>query len=192
MDLTRFTDAQLAIIEGVPGAGKTTLQEQLRLAARGRPVTVFPEEALLFGWVHAWLPGIDALRLSLMHSLLDHIERSLARNPGALFILTRFHISYLVFAKAPDMPAYDALLERLRKLSVIVLVPQLPPSAIGARALHVERDDPAWRMHLDRRLAQSGFADLAAMYTAEQDKVRGILAAQRLPCEILDATGLAG
>ncbi len=190
MDVTRFTKAQVVIIEGVPGAGKTSLQEQLRLAAHGRSASFFPEEALLFGWIHAWLPGIDELRMSLMQRVVDHIEHSLSESPRNLFVLNRFHISYLVFARSPDMQAYDALLARLRKFAVLVLVPQLAPAVVAERALHVERVDPLWRIHLDKRLAQSGFRDLAAMYTAEQDKVRQMLATQQLPYEIMEGSEL--
>jgi hypothetical protein len=191
MDVTRFTETQLIIIEGVPGAGKTQLQERLKQSVEGRTVHVFPEEALLFGWMHAWLPGIDALRISLMHCLLDHIEALLAQDPQALFILNRFHISYLVFAKMPDSEAYDALLARLRQLAVLVLVPRLGEADVADRALHLERDDPLWRTHLDKRLATSGFSELAAMYLAEQESVRQILSAQQLPYEILDAAAFA-
>jgi thymidylate kinase len=191
MDVTRFTEAQLIIIEGVPGAGKTQLQERLQLSVEGRTVHVFPEEALLFGWMHAWLPGIDELRMSLMRGLVDHIEETLAQNPESLFVLNRFHISYLVFAKIPDTAAYEALLARLRKLAVLVLVPQLCAADIADRALHLERDDPLWRTHLNKRLQASGFRELAAMYLAEQDRVKQILSVQQLPYEILDASEFA-
>jgi|WetSurMetagenome_2_1015567.scaffolds.fasta_scaffold118482_2 hypothetical protein len=187
MDLTRFTKAQVVIIEGVPGAGKTSLQEHLRLSATGRSASFFPEEALLFGWIHAWLPGIDELRMSLMHRMIDHIEHSLAECPQNLFVLNRFHISYLIFAKAPDMEAYDALLTRLRELAVLVLVPQLSPATVADRALHIERIDPQWRAHLNKRLKDAGFRDLSAMYIAEQNKVQKILATQQLPYDILEA-----
>jgi len=187
MDVTSLTAVQAIVIEGVPGAGKTTLQERLRQSAHGRSAQVFPEEALLFGWIHAWVPGIDDLRMALMHRLLDYMEQSLAQDPRSLFILNRFHISYLVFAQAPDVAAYESLLARLRRLAVLVVVPQLAPADIEDRALHRERDDPHWRIHLDRRLAASGFGDLAAMYAAEQDKVRQMLASQALPYRILEA-----
>lgn len=191
MDVIRFTEGQLIIIEGVPGAGKTHLQERLQQSVEGRSVHVFPEEALLFGWMHAWLPGIDALRMSLMRGLVDHIEETLQQDPQALFILNRFHISYLVFAKKPDKEAYEALLAKLRKIAVVVLVPQLGAADVADRSLHLERDDPLWRMHLDKRLAASGFRELAAMYLAEQDKVREILSVQQLPYEILNASEFA-
>lgn len=191
MDVTRFTKARVIIIEGVPGAGKTQLQEQLRQSAQGRAVHVFPEEALLFGWIHAWLPGIDELRMSLMLRLVDYIERTLALHPQTLFVLNRFHISYLVFATAPDTQAYGALLAKLRALAALVLVPQLGATDVIDRALHRERDDPLWRAHLDKRLAASGFDNLAAMYLAEQDRVRQVLSIQQLPYEILQATEFA-
>lgn len=187
MDATRLTDTRVIIIEGVPGAGKTSLQERLRQSVDGRCAHVYPEEALLFGWIHAWIPGIDALRMSLMHHLVDHMEQTLALDPHALFILNRFHISYRVFATAPDTQAYESLLARLRGLDVLVLVPQLSAGHVADRAMHRERDDPLWRTHLDRRLAQSGCSDLSAMYLAEQEKVRQMLAAQQLPYDILDA-----
>lgn len=190
MDLARFTKAQVVIIEGVPGSGKTNLQERLRLSAVGRPASVFPEEALLFGWIHAWVPGIDELRMSLMHRLIDHIEERLSQDPLSFFVLNRFHISYLVFAIAPDVNAYESLIARLRALAVLVLVPQIQPDLLADRALHIERVDPLWRQHLDKRLEKTGFHDLCTMYAAEQDKVRQILATQRLPYEILEGAEL--
>lgn len=190
MDLDRFTKAQVVIIEGVPGAGKTHLQERLRLSAAGRSANVFPEEALLFGWIHAWVPGIDALRMSLMHRMIDHIEQRLSQDPLSFFVLNRFHISYLIFASSPDVKAYESLIARLRGLAVLVLVPQIHPALLADRALHIERIDPLWRKHLDQRLAQTGFHDLCAMYTAEQDKVRQILASQQLPYEVLEGAEL--
>lgn len=186
MQTTNLDEAQLIIIEGVPGAGKTTLQETLRQAVRERDVTVFPEEALLFGWIHAWIPGIDKLRLSLMHRIADHIELAQADNPSHLFILNRFHLSYLIFADEPDMDVYDLLLGRLRDLGAQVLVPQLPSRLITERSLHVERVDPLWREHLDRRLEKSGFDDIGAMYTREQQRVRMLLAEQDISYEILE------
>jgi hypothetical protein len=185
---TNLAEARLIIIEGVPGAGKTTLQESLREAVKGRYVTVFPEEALLFGWIHAWIPGIDELRLSLMHRIAGHVEELQADNPSHLFILNRFHLSYLIFADEPDMDSYDHLLERLRDLGARVLVPQIPTRFISTRSLHVERVDPLWREHLDRRLKKSGFGDIGAMYTDEQQRVRRLLVEQKLPYEILDWT----
>jgi hypothetical protein len=190
MDLARFTKAQVVIIEGVPGAGKTNLQERLRLSAAGRSVNVFPEEALLFGWIHAWVPGIDELRMSLMHRMIDHIEHRLSHDPLSFFVLNRFHISYLVFAISPDVEAYQSLIARLRELPVLVLVPQMPPALLADRALHIERVDPLWRNHLAMRLEKTGFHDLCAMYTAEQDKVRQLLASQQLPYEVLEGAEL--
>ena len=187
MDLSRFAQTQVIIIEGVPGAGKTTLQEHFRHAANIRPVSVFSEEALLFGWIHAWLPGIDTLRMSLMNRIIDHIERTLVESPETLFVLNRFHISYRCFAKSLDMEAYDLLLARLRNLAVIVLVPQIPPDAIAERAAHVERTDPLWQAHLKKRLGNSGFSDIATMYTAEQEMVRQLLQMQQIRYEILEA-----
>lgn len=190
MDATRLARAQVVIIEGVPGAGKDSLQRQLRVMAQGRAASFFPEEALLFGWIHAWLPGIDELRMALMQRVMEQIEQSLSVDPRHLFVLNRFHLSYLLFARTPDTQAYDALIARLRELDVLVLVPQLAAKVIAERAVHVERDDPLWRVHLDRRLAESGFADPGAMYSAEQDKVRQILAMQQLPYEVLDGVEL--
>ena len=72
----------------------------------------------------------------------------------------------------------------------MILVPQLHPALLADRALHIERIDPLWRLHLDRRLQKIGFHDLCAMYTAEQDNVRQILATQQLPYELLEGTHL--
>ena len=93
MDTEKLSRARIIILEGVPGSGKTTLQKQLPHYLPERDITVFPEEALLFGWIHAWIPGIDEVRLSLMHRLVEYMRTEISENPNRVFLLNRIRCS---------------------------------------------------------------------------------------------------
>ena len=178
----------VVVIEGIPGAGKTTLQERLRRAVRDRPVHAYAEQALLFHWTHAWIPGIHALRLQLMQRMLEHMEGVLQAEPDAVFLLTRFHLSYVLLGGDGQDAAYAQLLERLAALGAEAWVPIVPDAAIAARAAHPERRDPRWQAHLQRRLAQSGSPDLTAMYRDYQQAMLDLLVRQPLAHRLLPPT----
>jgi hypothetical protein len=173
------------VIEGIPGAGKSSLQERLRREVRDRPLHVYPEEALLLHWTHAWIPGIHPLRLALMARMLDHVETVLAATPDALFVLTRFHLSYVLLGGEGDDPRYRQVVARLAALGAEAWVPMVPDAAIAARAIHPERRDPQWQAHLQRRLACEGYADLTTMYVQYQQDLRAILERQPIPHRLL-------
>ena len=173
------------VIEGSPGAGKTTLQERLQRSLRDRPLHAYAEEALLFHWTHAWIPGIHALRLQFMQGMLEHIETVLAAQPDALFLLTRFHLSYALLGGDGEDPAYLQVVARLAALGTEAWVPIVPADAIAARAAHPERRDPRWQAHLQRRLAQAGHADLSTMYVDYQQAMLALLARQPLAHRLL-------
>lgn len=168
----------IIVIEGIPGSGKSSLQERLRREVRDRPLHVYPEGALLFHWTHAWIPGIHALRLALMERILDHVEAVLDTTPDALFVLTRFHLSHVLLGGDEADPRYLRVVERLAALGAEAWVPLVPDAAIAARATHRERRDPQWQAHLQRRLALEGHADLTAMYLQYQQDLRAMLERQ--------------
>lgn len=175
----------VVVIEGIPGSGKSSLQERLRREIRDRPLHVYPEDALLFHWTHAWIPGIHALRLALMERILDHVEAALGAAPDALFVLTRFHLSYVLLAGDGDDPRYLEVVRRLAALGAETWVPMVPDAAIAARAIHPERRDPQWQAHLQRRLAFEGHADLTAMYVQYQQDMRAMLERQPVAHRLL-------
>lgn len=173
------------VIEGIPGAGKTSLQDVLQRATRDRPVHAYPEEALLFHWSHVWIPGIHALRLQLMQRMVEHIEVELEAAPDALFLLTRFHLSYVLLGGDADDREYLHVVERLAAMGAQAWVPIVPESMIAARVAHPERTDPRWQAHLRRRLAQAGHADIAEMYREYQEAMLDRLGAQALDYRLL-------
>lgn len=177
----------LVVIEGIPGAGKTSLQERLRREVRDRPLHVYPEEALLSHWTHAWIPGIHALRLALMERVLDHVEAVLDAAPDALFVLTRFHLSHVLLGGEGDDPRYLRVIDRLAALGAQTWVPIVPDAQIAARAAHTERRDPRWQAHLQRRLALGGHADITAMYAHYQQDMRAMLERQPVAHRLLPA-----
>lgn len=180
------------VIEGIPGAGKTTLQERLRHQARDRMTHVYSEEALLFHWMHAWIPGIQSLRLQVLQQMLAHIEATLADDPAALFLLTRFHLSHALLGGDADSPAYRQVLAQLAALGAEVWVPVVPAADIAARAMHVERADPLWKVLQTRRLVHEGHADFGAMYRYYQDRLLALLEQQPLAYHLLPPSGEVG
>ena len=171
-------DCRVIVIEGIPGAGKTTLARQLEQGVEGRPVASFGESALLHGWKHAYLPGIHGLRVQLHQSVLDRIEAE--PHDGALFVLTRFHLSHVLLGGDSTAVGYRHILERLAGLHAHVLVPVVPDDEIEARASHPDRDDWQWRAHLQRRMADTGCNDLRGLYGRYQAELLGLLEAQPL------------
>ena len=178
----------VVVIEGIPGAGKTTLQARLRHSVRDRPVHAFEEDALLFHWTHAWIPGIHALRLQLMQRMLEHMEGVLQAEPDAVFLLTRFHLSYVLLGGDGNDTAYDRVLDRLAALGAEAWAPIVPDASIAARAAHPERRDPRWQAHLQRRLAQGGAPDLTALYRDYQQAMLDLLVRQPLAHRLLPPT----
>lgn len=178
-------DCPALVIEGIPGAGKTALQERLQREIRDRPVHIYAEEALLFHWMHIWIPGIHALRLQLMQAMLAHIQTTLLAQPDALFLLTRFHLSHVLLGGDGDDPAYLRVVEQLAALGAETWVPIVPAAEIAGRAAHCERRDPLWQAHLQRRLATSGYPDIGTMYLHYQQDLHTWLERQPLRYRLL-------
>ena len=171
-------DCRLLVIEGIPGAGKTTLAHRLEPGVEGRPVACFSESALLHGWKHGYLPGIHGLRLQLYQSVLDHVD--LQAQHDTLYVLTRFHLSHVLLGGDSTAVGYQHLLERLTNLHAHVLVPIVPDEEIEARASHADRDDWQWRAHLQRRMADAGCNNLRGLYGRYQADLLQLLEAQPL------------
>jgi len=176
---------RIIVIEGIPGAGKSTLARSLERGVAGRRVVSFGESSLLHGWQHTYLPGIHDLRLQLYARLLDHIEERTSAEGDLLFVLTRLHLSFVLLGGDPALPAYTHVLSRLQRCNTHVLVPVVPDAAIEARARHHERDDWQWHAHLQRRLANAGCADLHTLYGGYQLALLQLLRSQPLEYTLL-------
>ena len=175
--------ARIFIIDGVAGAGKSTLRAQLKKNLGAKVVYDFAEEELLFGWKHVWIPGITEIRLEFLSRFLDYCEEKLREDPDAVFILERFHLSLAVLAWALNQelpPGYDTLIHRLKKLPVHLFIPVLDAQEIEQRASHAERSE-IWKKHLQRRLQMRKCANLEEMYTTEQEMVLRLAAEQDIP-----------
>lgn len=188
MDI-QFPNTKIVVLEGVPGAGKNTVQEHIMEHFKDKLIYLFNEEDLLFSWKHGWIPNIDEMRLSLYENFLTYCEQVTTENDDALFIVNRFHISYKLFTKLADgesQERYNNILNRLKSLLAFVVVPMLPDEHIETRASHVERVDPIWQNHLNKRLEQKGFKTLYDMYSAEQVIIKGILEEQKIPFTLIN------
>lgn len=176
-------EARIIIIEGIPGAGKNTLHQEIKDRIGNRKIYDFHEEELLFSWKHAWIRDIEKIRLTFMNRLLDYCEKIL-KEKDALFIFNRFHISLMVIAvnmDAETVKGYKKLVNRLKKLPVHIFVPILDKEEIEGRAIHRERTDEIWQLHLKKRLRHRGYSRLEDMYAQEQDEILKLLKKQGIP-----------
>lgn len=179
----QIPNTKIIILEGVPGAGKNTIQTQIKEVLSDKLIYEFDEQEVLFSWKHGWLQNIDEMRLTFYENFLSYCEDITTQNPNSVFVVNRFHISYKIFTKLNDQKSsdrYTAILDRLKKLSAFVVVPILPEHHIEQRAKHVERVDPIWQNHLNKRLEQRGFSTLQDMYMAEQIKIQDIIKEQEI------------
>lgn len=190
------SSTRIFIIEGVAGSGKSTLQTNLQEKLKNRLVYTYKEEELLFSWKHAWISGIESLRLDFMEKFLDYCEQILLKNKNAVFVLDRFHITffYLVIQHKGKTvmdegmkKRYAALIARLKKLPVHIYVPLLRPEEIEERSSHKERKEEAWALHLQKRLSTTGFNSLQEMYIDTQRIIKECLEQQDIPFTLLDA-----
>jgi deoxyadenosine/deoxycytidine kinase len=183
--------ARIFIIEGIAGSGKDTLQQQLREKLGGKLVYSFSEDELLFSWKHAWIPGIQKLRLRYLNQILDYCEQTLKENPDAVFILNRFHISLITTNTDLKKPAgYRKLIERLRALPIHIYFAVVDKEKIEERVAHKERKDPLWEWHKQKRLQSRGYATLGELYSAEQKLILKMLKAQKIPYSVVNVQAL--
>ncbi len=181
--------AKIYIIEGIAGAGKNTLHAQLKEKLKDKIIYDFNEEDLLFSWKHGWIKDIDAMRLTFQENFLDYCAKVISENSKAVFILERFHISYRFFTLLQDVLSearYEKTLQRLKDLSTFIFVPIIDNKLIESRSSHLERVDPVWKIHLEKRLKQRGCATLQEMYSLEQKKIIELLEQQGLPYRLVE------
>lgn len=181
--------AKIYIIEGIPGAGKNTLHVQLKEGLPDKIIYDFSEEELLFSWKHGWIKNIDEMRLEFYENFLDYCAKIIAEKNDAVFILNRFHISYRLYTLLTDTVSekrYENILQKLKNLSAFIFVPIVADQKIEARSAHLERTDPVWKIHLQKRLEQRGCATLQEMFSLEQKKIAELLEHQGIPYRLME------
>ncbi len=179
---------RIYIVEGIPGSGKDTYARDLlrRLGRDRQPVYYYPEDALLRSWLHLELPGTDELAITLMERLVERVEDELALCPAVVFVFNRFHLSFALTSHTPGLDdRYHALVERLRRLDVLVIISVLrPPELWRVRHPEREREQLAWRFFRQRRLAQLGATSPEAVYAEQQVRFLHLAGEQGLPYQV--------
>jgi thymidylate kinase len=181
-------NARVVIIEGIAGAGKTTLHDVLKDHFKDKKIYIFTEEELLMSWKHVFIPNLLSLRIKFLNNILDYIETELKKDDDSIFILERFHITVKIFflgAKNEFHDEYELLLSRVRKLPVCVLIPKLKESQIKERSAHKERGHQ-WDEYLRLKLEYRGYDDLEKIYIDEQRQVIDITKEQKIPFSITE------
>jgi len=178
---------KIFIVEGITGSGKDTLIKHLREKLSHKLIYDYSEEDLLANWKHFWINDIHSIRLYFMEQFLEYCETIIKNNCNAVFILNRFHLSYAVFTHLSDKKShkrYRAIVEKLLHLASCVYIAVLDEQLIESRSNHIERVDPLWKIHLQKRLATSGFSTLKDLYSSDQRKIISLAQEQGLPYEL--------
>jgi thymidylate kinase len=181
---------RLYIIEGIPGSGKDTLVRTLQhaLHSETRPVYYYPEEAVAFSYGQVFWPNITNVRLSIMETALDFVEKEFLRTPGSLFVFNRFHLSTAVaiqssIDKDQEVTArYQKIIERLHSVPVLVLLLTLEERRV-TRLTHQERlgHDFVWQDFLARVTHETPHQTLEEFYSNQQEQFLGLAKEQALP-----------
>ena len=118
-----------------------------------------------------------------MKNLLDYAVKVLNDDPNAVFVISRFHISFSSISLETDPGLdddYRLLIEKLKKLPVHIFVLLLENDEIERRSLHHERNR-VWKEHLSKKLNKSKFGTLKEMYADEQKKILKLLKEHGIP-----------
>lgn len=182
----------MLIVEGVTGAGKTSLIREIerQLREQGEPLPSIVLEDDTLGDIMdqsrdpAWrrAPTFEAL-----DATLDRIEStSLREGLGGSFVVERFHLTtYALFPQWEHLRPYDDRLARMSARSVLLVYPEA--DAVRRSLDRPDRVDEGWR---EAMIAHYGGYDAAleAIRTSQRRRVEA-LALTRVPTLPLDSAG---
>ena len=145
---------RILIIDGITGAGKSSVLRHLRARVEASPegaATHFiPEDDTLGQLMDqvrdpAWRasPTFEALE-----AVLKRLERELAAEPARRFVVERFHLTtYALFPKWELLRGYD---ERLARLGAAQVLLSYPEALAERRAIErVDRVEENWAQGMD-------------------------------------------
>lgn len=176
-------ETKILIIEGIAGAGKSTLMALLKSHYQDRNIFEFLEEETLLGWKHIHMPHVSSLRLDYCHLFLDYIEKKLAEEQNALFIFERFHLSVKILEwefENDFSKRYELFLERLKKMPVFLLLVKLEKALIKERMDHRERSKQ-WDNFCREKLKLRGFDNLEKLSIDQQNGFLKMAEEQGMP-----------
>ncbi len=167
-------ETKILILEGIAGAGKTTLKSLVRQQLKSRNIFEYLEEESLLGWKHIHVPHVSKLRMDYIELFLDYVEKKLEQEEDPLFIFERFHLSIKILEWEFENnfnERYEALLARLKRLPVFIVITTLEKHQIKERMYHRERCKQ-WDNFIQEKLALRGYDDL---YLLSVDQQKGYL-----------------
>ena len=176
-------ETRILIIEGIAGAGKTTLKALLKAYYQDRNIFEYLEEETLLGWKHIHIPHVSSLRLDYCNLFLDYINKKLDEEQNSLFIFERFHLSIKILEwefEKNFTERYDLLLDRLKKMPVFLVVVELEEGLIKERMDHRERSKQ-WDNFCKEKLKLRGFNNLEQLSIEQQNGFLRMAEEQEIP-----------
>ena len=176
-------ETKILIIEGIAGAGKTTLKEILKEYYQDRNIFEFLEEETLLGWKHIHIPHVSDLRLDYCHLFLDYIEKKIETEPNSLFIFERFHLSIKILEwefENDFSKRYETLLNRLKQMPVFLIIVELEKALIKERMFHRERSKQ-WDNFIEEKLKLRGYQNLEQLSIEQQNGFLKMAKQQNIP-----------
>ena len=174
---------RIIIVEGIAGAGKTTLMKQLAERYVDRNIYIFWEQELLLSWKHIHVPHISSLRLDFFNHFLDHVERKIREEEDTIFIFERFHLSIKILEwefEREHEARYNRVLSRLKALPVFILITSLERSLIKRRVTHDERSEQ-WHDFVSEKLVLRNFNNLESLSIDQQNQFFKLAREQGIP-----------
>ncbi len=167
---------RILIIEGVTGAGKSSVLRELRAridaSPEGAGTRYILEDETLGAIMEqerdpAWRaePTFEALE-----RVLERMERELAETPSRRFVVERFHLtSYALLPEWSYLERFDDRLARLGTLQVVLTYPEV---LVEQRSIErPDRQEERWAQGMDAR------------YGSRSAAIEAVVQSQRRRCE---------
>jgi thymidylate kinase len=175
----------ILIIDGVTGAGKTSVLTELRSRMPSTVEFILEDDTLgdLMEQIRDPLWRAQPT-FAALDSVLQRLEDGVASANGKRFVVERFHLT--AFALFPQWEYYQTYDERLGKLGATIVLLTFPPEIAEARAIQ-RRDRQDWAEGMDDWYGSRAQAVDAVLES--QKRRRTSLSKTRLPCLHIDTRG---
>jgi hypothetical protein len=167
----------ILIIDGVTGAGKTSVLTELR-SRMASTVEFIPEEDTLGDLMNQIRDPLWCAQptFAALDSVLQRLEDGITSASNKRFVVERLHLA--AFALFPQWECYQTYDQRLGKLGAAIVLLTFPPELTEARSIH-RGDRQDWAQGMDDWYGSRAQA-VDAVLESQQRRWNGLLKT-RLP-----------